>query len=74
MKIGKSDINTITYRAVDIFNRQNSRLFWESPKGKVELTFEEKRILAIVKAVNITLQLDIDFLDINYDEYKEGSE
>lgn len=64
MKVSSQQLFNIIGKAKSKFNDQPARLYWNSPKGSKEVTFEEKRIIAIVEAISMELRLDIE---VDYD-------
>ena len=65
MKIDYQKLHDIITTSKSKFSHQETRLFWETPRGEKEVTFEEKRFIAIVESMNMKLQLG---LEIDYGE------
>lgn len=67
MKINSQDIFKIKDRAVNEMIDQSSHLYWDTPIGRREIDYDEKRFIAILIAASNVLGLE---LEIECDEKK----
>lgn len=66
VNIDSKILHNITRVSVSKYLDQPSRIYWNDGKQK-EVTFEEKRIIAIIEAVSMELDLG---LEVDYDTKK----
>ena len=65
MKIDYQKLHDIISAAKDKFIAQSSRVYFQTPKGAREITLEEKRIVAILEAVDMKLGLGLEIEHFN---------
>ena len=60
MEVDFKKLQEIIDSSKNKFIDQSARVYMKSPNGDRELTFGEKRIVAIIEATSLRLNLDID--------------
>lgn len=60
MKVNSQQVHDIISSAKSKFTDQPCRMHWETSLGIKELTFEEKRFVAMIEATNMILQLGLE--------------
>jgi len=60
MKIGYEEILKIIDAGQNEMRDQESHLYWETSIGRRELSYDQKRFVALIKAVNRVLDLGIE--------------
>ena len=64
MKLTRHDILKITNRSRKNFIDQPARIYWKTDKGDVELTYSDKRFVAMLEAFGVELGIE---LELEYD-------
>ena len=60
MKITDQTVHNIISKAKQTFTDQPCRLYWGTERGAKELTYEEKRIVALLEAMGTELKLNLE--------------
>lgn len=63
-EISKEELFDIISMAKTNFVDQKMHLYWDSNRSNSELCHEEKRVIAIIEAMNVILKLEIG---VNYE-------
>ena len=59
MEVTYSDIFKIHDKAIDKFLQQQTAIFWDTDKGEAELSYDDKRVIALIEAISEVLDIDI---------------